>query len=133
MKIERPDLLREFRGPGRCELCDAMCSIREAAHIFSKGAGQLDVRINLLALGSTTNFKCDCHSRSHYGDGATRQQMLQIVARREMCDPDDIQAVIYLLRRLPKEWSDATVLYEARDQRKSMQELVRKTLREACR
>lgn len=105
MKIINDDLLREFRTPGRCECCNRHCKYREGHHLFARGAGggsRLDVRINLLALGRTEMFQCFCHSDSHAGLKPTRADMLEVVAERECTTPEDIELVIYLLKRLPK-------------------------------
>lgn len=95
MKVVNEDLLDRFRAPVPC----AWCRIRVATdphHIFSRGAGRLDVAINLVSL-----CRLD-HCNAHDGHQPTREQLLQIVSRREKLPVETILDRIYLLRRLPK-------------------------------
>jgi hypothetical protein len=94
-------LLNTYRTAGYCESCGRHCKMREPHHIFTKGAGQLDTPINLVALGRSTKFMCGCHSKGQ-GGRANRERFLEIVATREGTTPADIQDVVWLLRRLPK-------------------------------
>lgn len=105
MKIVNEILLAEFRTAGRCEWCGAWCRVREPSHLWGRGFGggtRLDVRINLMGKGSTANFECGCHNAYHAGK-IGRNELLSVVAAREQCVPDDIEVVIWLLKRLPKD------------------------------
>lgn len=105
MKIVNESVLDLFRGHGRCELCHRSCTAREPHHIWAKGiggGGRLDVRINLVALGATASWQCECHTRIHNG-GLKRDELLIIVALREGITTAMIVDRINELRRLPKE------------------------------
>lgn len=102
MKVIDKKLLAEFRTPGPCEFCGIYCKVREPAHIYSVGAGRLDIRENLVALGSTRLFLCTCHSDSHAGCRPTRIDLLEIAARREGTTPEEITEKVYRLRRETK-------------------------------
>lgn len=83
--IKNEALLDEFRGPGPCEYCGKMCRVREPHHLCSKGSGgwsRFDVRINLIALGSTPNFECQCHNKAQ-AFLIPKEHILAIVATRE--------------------------------------------------
>ncbi len=95
MKIVDDGLLSQFRG---C-LCE-WCRLRvysEAAHIFSRGAGQVDIRENLVAL---CRF---CHDENHRGHEPMRDQLLMIAAKRENTTQDKIKREVWRIRRLPKD------------------------------
>lgn len=101
MRVADRDLLREFREPGRCELCLKWCKKREPHHLWAKGmggGGRLDVRINLIALGSTLEWQCECHTRIHNGL-VPKIVLMVIVATREAILVDDLEAEMYRLRR----------------------------------
>ncbi len=86
MIIENELLLAELRLPGRCCLCNRMCHVREPAHIIAKGMGsgrRLDVPLNLLSLGSTTRFECECHRKLHDQRTHTEEQLMLYAASRE--------------------------------------------------
>lgn len=102
MRIENPKLLASCRVSGRCAWCGKWCKTREAAHIFSRSAGRLDIPINLAILGSTPNFACECHTRHHAGHEPTQSDLLAIVAQRENCLQSDIVSVVHLLLRVPR-------------------------------
>jgi len=91
-----------FRGPGQCELCGARCKRREPHHWRARGAGggaRLDIRENLIALGSA--FDCACHVRAEAGL-INRQVLLFVIALREHSTPKRIEARIFKLLRTPK-------------------------------
>lgn len=113
MIVRNKPLLAEFRTPGRCEFCGKQCKLREPAHIFSVGAGRLDIRCNLVALGSTSAMACACHSKSHAGQRPTTADLLEIVAKREKCLVSDIVAVKDLLRRMPKRSTPSAIRFAA--------------------
>jgi hypothetical protein len=135
MRIPRPEILKLFRGPGRCEACGKSCRIREAAHLFAKGmggGGRKDIRINLVSLGSTPGFECQCHTNSHNGKEPTLDTLLGIVAEREKCKAEDIEPVIRFIGRLPKNASRHLIEYVMEAELPlSQQALAIKSLREA--
>ncbi len=105
MLVRDEELLKLLRQPGKCELCDQFCRVREPAHIFPRGARswkRIDLPWNLLALGSTPNFQCSCHSMIHNGKISLGEQ-LAVVCRREGVTPEWIRAEhARLLRELGK-------------------------------
>ncbi len=138
MIVENESLLREFRGPGKCEWCGKQCRTREAAHIFAKGmggGGRLDVRINLVGLGLGgwvgVRAECNCHSSHHTGHEPSKRQLMERAAEREGVDATDIEAVLWLLRRLPKEASRERIEMEVGRLTESEQALAWRTLRES--
>ena len=98
MKLIDEALLAEFRTPGRCEFCRKWCEVREPAHIFSRGAGRVDIKENLVSLGSTPNFSCECHYKNHFGGVPTREMLLVVAAAREGTKPDKIRELVYRIR-----------------------------------
>ena len=103
MRIVNQSILAQFRTPGRCEWCRTACTAREPAHLFSRGAGRLDIAVNLVALGSTLAYQCPCHSDHHSGREPNRNDLLAIVAQRENVLQDDIVAAVHFLRAAPKD------------------------------
>lgn len=105
MRIHNEELLDCFRTPGKCEYCGKRCSRREPHHLFCKGIGggsTLDISINLIALGASVPFPlCLCHHDYHAGH-ISRFDMLAVVAAREKALQDDIESVVWMLKRLPK-------------------------------
>jgi hypothetical protein len=96
--------LAKWRGPGRCEWCGLWCVVREPHHLTARGTGshkRLDIPINLIALGSSASLH-PCHRALEDGNGA-RFRVLEIVAARENTTPEDIEAVVWCLLRIPKE------------------------------
>ncbi len=111
MKIVRPKTLDLYRGPGRCEWCKKPCSKREPHHLRCRGTNsskQVDIPINLIALGSTPLFACSCHTK--IGDGNIKaSDVLALVAEREGTTPEAITEVMDLIIRLPKGSSKSTI------------------------
>jgi hypothetical protein len=99
MYIKNNATLARFRTKGRCECCGAYCRRREPHHLFTRGAGQLDIPINLVALGSSRLHLCECHARAQE---IGRDAFLEIVAKREKVSAAWIVEEIYRLRRLPQ-------------------------------
>ncbi len=100
MKIIDKELLREFAGKTRCELCKK--ALRHAAHphhIYSRGAGRLDIAENLVALGGP--WDCGCHGLFH-GGRIMLDDLLAVAAVREGCLQTEITAYVHLLRRTAK-------------------------------
>jgi hypothetical protein len=97
MLIENKELRYAFRLTGFCEWCERRVPV-DPAHVFavgSGGGGRLDVRINLVALCRI------CHTNAHNGAGPTFEQLLDIVAKREGIQAQDIVDVVHFLRRTP--------------------------------
>lgn len=105
VKIVSEATLDLFRTAGNCSWCGRYCQKREPHHLWPRGHGggfRLDVRINLIALGSGSLFYCSCHGMVHSGEIA-RHDLLVLVANREDTRQQDIEAVIPWLQRLPKD------------------------------
>lgn len=92
MKLVDEEALDQFRGPGLCEWCGKKTSNRDPHHIFSKGAGRVDIKENIIALDR------HCHTMVHSG-AITRSQMLEIAAKREGTTPEEITNEVYRIRR----------------------------------
>jgi hypothetical protein len=110
LRIVDNNMLKRFRGPGLCELCGKPCSAREPHHVIAKGMGggrQLDIRINLVAVGSTPGFECECHSRADAK--AEQARCRQIIARREKTTVEAIEEACDLILRLDKHASRFTI------------------------
>ena len=96
MKIIDEQLLQEFREKTSCEWCKRrIFTGLQPHHIFTRGAGRLDIRCNLVALCIV------CHGEVHAGV-IMREDLLTIVAVREGTPQDEIEREIYRLRRLRK-------------------------------
>ncbi len=61
-------------------------------HVFSKGAGRVDVAANLIGLCRA------CHNGVHAGT-IKRDRLLTIVAKRERITVEEIQLTVWTLRR----------------------------------
>lgn len=102
MKVIHESLLARFRLPGRCEYCGKPCQDgRDPAHIFSRGAGRIDIAENLVSLCRW------CHNSNHLGNSPTKGNLLTIAARREGTTPEEIEAKVMRLRasKLCKLWN----------------------------
>ena len=94
MVIKDETLLAEFRAAWRCEWCKRWSPHGcDPHHVFSRGAGRLDVRINLVSLCRA------CHQAHHAGQIPLRCDLLAIVATREGVNQFEIEDEIYRLRR----------------------------------
>ncbi len=102
MRIISPETLDRFRGPGRCSWCGKSCSTTEGHHWRSRGAGRLDIRINLLRLGSSLTFECPCHGILQ-GKKEHEAKVIELIAIREKTTPEAVETVVNMLLRLPKE------------------------------
>ncbi len=101
MKIVNDDLIASYRKRGRCLWCSEMVNLC-AAHLFSKGAGQVDLPFNLISLGQNAVVDCSCHQDSHYSQSPGRDKLLAINARLYKTTPQAIEDVVQWVRRLPK-------------------------------
>ncbi len=131
MKIKNQKLLDEFRTPGPCEYCGKPCKKREPAHIISRGAGGPDFRCNLVALGSTREFACSCHSDNHAGANPNTHDLFRIASRREKTFPMAARMVVDLARRLPKDASPETIKFGISELRTESRKLATKEFKEA--
>jgi hypothetical protein len=95
MKLIDKSLIASFRG-SICEWC-LYVAASEGHHIFSKGAGRVDIRGNLVSLCRL------CHTKAHAGHSPTREQLLTVAARREKTTAEAITAEVQRIRRLTKE------------------------------
>ncbi len=93
-------VLRLYRGPGRCALCGTFSPQREAHHVFSRGAGRLDIPINLVSLGGA--WSCQCHTFAQQYITA-RARVVEAAAFREGLDYPFVAERVPWLRRQPKE------------------------------
>ncbi len=93
-------VLRLYRGPGRCAICGTFSPQREAHHVWTRGAGRLDVPINLCSLGGA--WSCACHQQSQCYT-IPRRQVVEAVAYREGLDAEFIARRVPWLRRQAKE------------------------------
>ncbi len=92
--------LAKHRGPGRCLLCGTWSPQREAHHVFSRGAGRLDVPINLCSLGGAWSCMCHCNTQCYT---IPRKAVVEAVAFREGLDAEFVAQRVPWLRRQPKE------------------------------
>jgi hypothetical protein len=91
----------------------------------------MDVSINLISLGSTQGWQCECHTKIHKTGEITRYDLLAIVAHREGVLQDAIERTIYLIQRLPKNSSVSRIEVELSRLQGTARELARRVLREA--
>lgn len=110
MIIPDEKLLDDFRTFGRCDVCDYV-GAREPHHIVKRGmdgGSRMDIRINLLATCR------DCHrriedarpiERGPYRGAALREaDQFWLVSHRDKIPVDvDLQAVVWMIDRLPKD------------------------------
>ena len=82
---------------------------------MAKGLGSgrtLDIPLNLVSLGSTLNFECACHTRSHNYDG---KQLDEIVASREGCAVEDVRDALWIILRIPTDAPVSVIEQELND------------------
>lgn len=108
MKIKNAKTLDKYRGPGTCELCQRICQHREPHHVVTRGGNGSDVDVNLVALGSTPQWECECHRDVHSGK-IGKETLIEIIAKRHNTTPDTIAQANYALVALDKEGSDASL------------------------
>ncbi len=95
MRVIDNRLLQTFRDKEQCERCGRRTFV-QPHHIFGRGqesCRRVDLPVSLIALCVT------CHDRVHWGR-ISRENLLEIVARREKTTVDAILTEIYRLRRL---------------------------------
>lgn len=121
MLIVNKKVVQSIRSAGRCSWCGEPGN--HVHHLRSKGAGQLDVRINLALLCHV------CHGDAHAG-ALRRCDLLAVVAAREKALQSDITRVMDMFRRLIKP-SSAQLSRELALLPRSTRELAERELREA--
>lgn len=127
MIIVNEATLQLFREAKCCELCGKPTpGGADVHHLIAKGSGggrRMDVAINLIALDRS------CHQNLHAG--AVAADLRRIVAKREGVKRDDIQTVLWLLQRLPKDATTTTIEKEMKNFNETERALAIKTLKEA--
>ncbi len=97
MKLDRPEVRAEFTGRPFCEWCKRPAfGGTDCAHVFSRGAGWVDIFPNLVALCR------ECHSRQGNGGSPTPMMLLELAARREGMTAEEVREEVYRIRRLDK-------------------------------
>ncbi len=103
MIIRDEKLLDLFRGPGACELCGKGCMKREPHHVIAKGMGggrRLDIRINIVGVGSSPGMECQCHNNAD--TAAEKARCLRVIAEREMTTVEAIERATAFILDLDK-------------------------------
>jgi hypothetical protein len=97
VKVIDPKLLKSVRlRPCEVEGCEHPTPA-ESHHVYTRGAGQIDLPCNLIAL-------CHAHHYSHHYNGTpSTADLLAIVARREGVSVEDIQQTVWRYRRTGKD------------------------------
>lgn len=96
MKIDNKKLREEIGLKRMCEYCGKpSLNPPDVHHLFSRGAGWVDIRCNLIALDRT------CHQLNHAGKEPMALHLAMKIAEREKIVVADIEAVVMLIRRLP--------------------------------
>lgn len=98
MKIVDESALKECRG-WHCEVCGYGDRWAVPHHIFSRGAGRVDIRWNLIAVCPV------CHWDIHNGD-IPQSELLRIVALRDGTTPEAIREEVARIRRLDKDGAE---------------------------
>ncbi len=105
-KIINPEMLKRFRGMGRCEWCREWTWARHAHHLWTRGqesCQHIDLPINLIAL-------CwRCHLVEIPAGRLTRDMLLTRVGLREGRLPNDIEREMFLLLRTPTRELDTAI------------------------
>ena len=92
MKVIDKNLLLEFRLMRQCAWCKKKVEECDPAHIFSRGAGRVDIRENIV------NLCRECHFFNHCGQPPTKNDLLFIASVREGKDIVDIVHKIMMMR-----------------------------------
>lgn len=103
MKVSDPDLLKEVRERQRCDYCHAWIPYAHPHHIFAKGmggGGQIDIRENLLSM-CPDGLGNSCHRKFHDGN-IKRQELLEISARQNGIEVEEVVRRVMELRRMKK-------------------------------
>jgi hypothetical protein len=113
--VKNPALMKAFSGPGLCSWCGKAVSSRDPHHVVARGIGggkRLDVSVNIVSLCTTFSGGGNCHHMAHNGREITKSDLLAVIAAREECLQDEIEVVVWLLLRLPKDATDERVKRE---------------------
>jgi hypothetical protein len=111
MRLVNESLLDCFRGPGVCDVCGKRVSNREPHHILCKGMGsasRIDHPWNILATCAAFSGGSDCHARIHMatltvnGRRLTREDLWEIVSRREGVTFEEVENLMFEIKRAPK-------------------------------
>lgn len=92
-------VLSKYRGSGNCEVCGKYCRNRAPHHVITKGAGGHNVDVNLVALGLSPIFDCQCHVKIHDTGRPSRMDLIDLVAQREGLERHVVLERIYRLIR----------------------------------
>lgn len=111
MKIVNELLIRSFGGPGICEVCLNKVRQRDCHHVFSRGAGRLDISANLISVCSVFSGGDNCHHLIHQGNIA-RDDLLKVIGDRDGIDWESIEDCIFALRRADKNASAEDIIQE---------------------
>ena len=74
-------------------VCGVWSDVRDAHHVFERGHNswkRIDLRWNLVSLGTMLGSNCRCHARYHNGV-LTRAEIIMVVAARENLTPQWIR------------------------------------------
>jgi hypothetical protein len=98
MQLADEPVLDSFRKRCWCEWCRRdVHTGTDPAHVYSRGAGRVDHPLNLVALCRR------CHTASHLGQRPTRDDLLEIVSRREGVSRDAVVAFVHAVRRAARD------------------------------
>lgn len=97
MILADKELLKAVARRSHCELCGARRSsfLLDPAHLMSRGAGRVDIPCNLASLCRW------CHNATH-ADPKAKERLWAVVCRREGMTREEIEAIVFEVRRLPK-------------------------------
>ncbi len=94
MKIVNKKLLKTFTVPGLCECCHCPCPDgRDPHHLFTRGAGRVDIPENLVSLCR------ECHNSFHMSGRPCLTELLEVSAKRNGTTAEAIRAKVYEIRR----------------------------------
>lgn len=138
MRIENKRLLREFAKATRCDFCGRHTQGCDPAHLWSRGAGRLDIRCNLMSLcrglvidksGRISSW-VSCH-QDYDGGLIPKETMIGKKATIIGYSAADIEHVVLVLKRLPKDPRRDQVKEELRFMSKGGRALMVEELKEA--
>ncbi len=127
MKIDNKKLREEIGAKRVCEYCRKSClTPPDVHHLFSRGAGWVDVRCNLIAICRT------CHQLTHAGKEPQPLHLAIVIAEREKVVVVDIETTVQFIRRLDKDASPEAIEYMIQNELSRRAGLLaRKELKEA--
>lgn len=120
MRIVNNAIRAEFAARVRCEHCKKPCPQGcDPAHCYSRGAGWVDIRCNLVALCRV------CHGNNHANHEPYLNDLLQIAADREgvlfvvakgLVVHNDVKLLVDFFRRLDKDASPEKIQMAMQDE-----------------